>query len=477
MERDLLPRPARALRALSQALCLASCAAAAHPAEVPSPAQLDRRALYDSLASEDRTTPVVRIVQAVTPAVVFIQTELHQQVQTIFGPSGRVVNGAGTGVVIQERGYVITNYHVVEGANRITVSFDGDPGRYTAQLVSFVREEDLALLRIIDIPPSLARGARPAGDDGEAADGDGPGFPTVRWGTSVDLMPGEPVVAIGNPHGQAYTVSTGIISGLHRDISVPQRGLHFRGLIQTDASINRGNSGGPLLNIRGELIGINSAMNEAAENIGFAIPVDRVKQVLTDALFPQARASWLGFELAEDDSLRVSSVIPDGPAQQAGICEGDVLVALDGRPVRSAQDFIERRLEVLPRGRVRVEVRHAGRVETRELVAWEPLDGLLFERLGITVAERRFADRVFVQVDKVRTGGPADQIGMRQGDLIPALRPEVRRGARAYRVQDREVLAALVDLLERDTFIELDVYRDSEGRGNYERLTGRLKLR
>ena len=101
---------------------------------------------------------------------------------------------------------------------------------------------------------------------------------------------------------RGYTVSTGIISGLHRDVSVPGRDLNFRGLIQTDASINFGNSGGPLLNIHGELIGINTVMNASAENIGFAIPVDRVRQVLEDVLFPNARRTWLGFDVVEDAS-------------------------------------------------------------------------------------------------------------------------------------------------------------------------------
>ncbi|MEZ6013827.1 MAG: trypsin-like peptidase domain-containing protein [Planctomycetota bacterium] len=464
------------LQALGALALTGSCALATEVTRGPQLAQpQDRAALYDSLASEARETPIVRIVRAATPAVVFIQTEAYQQVQTLFGPSARVVNGAGSGVVIHPWGYVVTNYHVVEGARRITVSFDGDPGRYNAQLVSFVREEDLALLKILEVPESLrtanattvpAGGAQPQVE-----------FPTVRWGTSVDLMPGEPVVAIGNPHGQTYTVSSGIISGLHRDIAVPQRELHFHGLIQTDASINRGNSGGPLLNIRGELIGINSAMNEAAENIGYAIPVDRVKQVLTDALLPQARASWLGFEVAEDASLTVVEVTPDGPAQQAGICEGDVVIAIDGAEVTNNEEFVLRCLQVPPGGKVRVDVRHAGRVESRQLVAWEPLDGILFRRMGVTVSERQFGGRVFVQIDRIGSGGPAEQIGMLAGDLIPALRPEARRTNSAFRIQDREVLAAIVDTLDVGTFVELEVYRDSDGDQNYERLSGRLKLR
>jgi len=448
--------------------------------DVPRPAgpvsAEDRSALYDSLQNEPRENQVVRVVRAVTPSVVFIQTEAYQQVRGPFGTQDRVVSGAGTGVIVHPLGYVVTNYHVVEGARTVTVSFDGDPGRYRAQIVSFVREEDLALLRIIDVPESLRsnRGAVAASHQAEVP----AEFPTVRWGTSYDLMPGESVIAIGNPHGQTYTVSTGIISGLHRDIDVQQRGLHFSGLIQTDASINRGNSGGPLLNIRGELIGINSAMNEAAENMGFAIPVDRVRQVLTDALFPQARASWLGFKVGEGDSLRVARVVSDGPAEAAGICEGDQVVAIDGVDMKNAEDFLMGSLQVSPGARARITVRRGRDLLQRELLAWEPLDGLLFERLGATVDEYVVAGRKYVRVVRVREGGPAHQIGMLPGDLLPALRPELQgqRGGAAYRIQDRAVLAGIVDRLEEGTFIEFDVRRDN-GQRMYELLNGRLKLR
>ena len=164
-------------------------------------------------------------------------------VRTILGTRQRLATGAGSGVVIHPRGLIVTNYHVVEGAQNIRVSFEGEPESYVAELMSFVREEDLALLKIRPDQGRLAR--PPAGRQGgglRTADARRE-FPTVRLGTSADLMPGERVVAIGSPHGQAYTVSTGIISGLHRDVSVPNRNLSFRGLIQTDASINLGNSG------------------------------------------------------------------------------------------------------------------------------------------------------------------------------------------------------------------------------------------
>ena len=210
---------------------------------------------------------------------------------------------------------------MVEGAQQITVSYDGDPNEYPARMMSAVREEDLALLKIEPVDNGSAT---------ELPDWDGDGiadlrpagersFPTVRMGTSSDLMPGERVVAIGNPHGQTYTVSTGIISGLYREVPVPGRQLHFRGLIQTDASVNRGNSGGPP-NIHGELIGINTVMNTDAENIGFAIPVDRSQT--SPIACPDARRAWPRRGGA-GRRARGHPGLGSGPAAAAGICQAD----------------------------------------------------------------------------------------------------------------------------------------------------------
>ena len=187
-----------------------------------------------------------RIVKTVTPSVVFVETEAYQRVRTILGTRQRLATGAGSGVVIHPRGLIVTNYHVVEGAQNIRVSFEGEPESYVAELMSFVREEDLALLKI---RPDHGRRGRGPRRDVKVADlrtaGERREFPTVRLGTSADLMPGERVVAIGSPHGQAYTVSTGIISGSAPGRPVPNRQLSFRGLIQTDASINLGQLGRP----------------------------------------------------------------------------------------------------------------------------------------------------------------------------------------------------------------------------------------
>ena len=227
-----------------------------------------------------RITPEVLVVRSTAPSVVYIETDVKQVVRTWLGDTERMAQSSGSGAVIFDQGYIVTNYHVVRGANAIRVSFDKtyDDKVYEARLISYVAEEDLALIKI---------------------DGPSP-FPTVPLGISSDLMIGEKVLAIGNPYGQTNTVSSGIISGLHRELEIPAENLSFTNLIQTDASINPGNSGGPLLNINGDLIGINAAMRTGAENIGFAIPIDRVVQVLEEHLLStRLAAAWLGFEVDE----------------------------------------------------------------------------------------------------------------------------------------------------------------------------------
>ena len=202
----------------------------------------------EALKRYSRITPVVEVYRTVSPSVVFIQTKPASRVRSVLGNRSPIPNsgGSGTGVVIQEDGYLVTNFHVVRDADpaQIQVSFEDDPTPYRAELLSYRELEDLALLRII----GPMRGAKqiniPAGQQGKLKrDGtlEGPRtkFPTVRMGTSADLMPGERVIAIGNPHGQTHTVTEGIISGLHRDVQVGGRyGQIFPNLIQTDASIN-----------------------------------------------------------------------------------------------------------------------------------------------------------------------------------------------------------------------------------------------
>ncbi len=410
------------------------------------------------LAAQDRNrqlrvTPVVTVARDASPAVVYIQTGGEKTVgMNIWG---RLITqqftGSGSGVVIHKDGFLITNYHVVKDAAQISVSFDRDhdEATYRAQLVSFVEDQDLALLKI---------------------DGD-KDFPTIPLGTSSDLMLGESVIAIGNPYGQTHTVSQGIISGLHRNVQIPNAQLTFDDLIQTDASINPGNSGGPLLNVFGELIGINSAMNVQAQNIGFAIPIDRVKQVLEEQLLaPQSASAWLGFDVdPQDQHLQVRDVVPGSPAFAAGLREGDCIVALGGQDVRSQDDYRLARIGLIPSREVEMRVERDGESRNVQLAPWEKVDGLLYQHLGLRVKNRDNWSGSAVVVTGLRPDGPAAKLGLKAGDILDAVRLQAGPRPQSWRIDSRETFARLVQHLAPGTSIEVAIYRDVDGDGRLTR--------
>lgn len=406
------------------------------------------------LQDQNRITPIVEVIRRTRPAVVSIQTNAPateiRTLEQLFRGGGRGGGASGSGAVIFEDGYIVTNFHVVSAARengRIVVRFDpaDDPEPYEARLISFVEEEDLALIKI---------------------DGPKP-FPTIPLCASDPIL-GETVIAIGNPFGQSHTVSTGIISGMHRNIQAS--GRVFENLIQTDASINLGNSGGPLLNVNGEIIGLNTAMNMAAENIGFAIPVDRIRRVLKDELLSISKArTWLGYAL-EPEGVVVREVYPDGPAAAAGLSAGDRLVTFNGRDVQDRQGYQLARLAVEPGSEVNVEVERQRERLQLKVKAWNFVDGFLFERTGLTV-EPIFLGRgawgeQLIQVTRVQHEGPADVLGLRVGDVIRAVRPE---GWRPSKLKNGEDLAFLILRLEPGTEVEVEIWRDDDGDGYYER--------
>lgn len=192
-----------------------------------------------------RMTPIVRAVRNARPSVVNIQGQKTVPDEAHAGAT-RQVNGMGTGVVIDPRGYILTNHHVVDGVRQIRVTLD-DGKVSIAQIIARDRQTDLAVIKI----------------------NAGRSLPTITIGTSADLMPGEPVIAVGNAYGYEHTVTRGIISALNRDVQVSDTQA-YDDLIQTDASINPGNSGGPLLNIEGKMVGVNVAVRAGAQGIGFA---------------------------------------------------------------------------------------------------------------------------------------------------------------------------------------------------------------
>ncbi|MEO0649812.1 MAG: trypsin-like peptidase domain-containing protein [Planctomycetota bacterium] len=401
-----------------------------------------------------RMTPEVMVVQAAMPAVVHIETEVVvQSGWGIFGPQERAATSSGSGVVIFEDGFVVTNFHVVKGARQLRVRFDPaqDERVYTATIVSSVPEEDLALLKI---------------------DAEGP-FPTVPLGTSSDLMIAEPVIAIGNPYGQSMTVSRGIISGKHRDVQAD--GLRFTDLIQTDASINPGNSGGPLLNINGQLIGINTVVNRAAENMGFAIAVDRVREVLEESLLsPSMAAAWFGFELGAEDTV-VTDVMPGSPADLAELRTGDRIVGIDGRAVGTLEEFTRARLPIQPGKLVRLGIERRGRPRVIEVSGWNRRDATLYQRMGVLVEQAVLGGnrlRRYLQVADVAPKSPAATLGLRVGDLIEAYAVAGSRTARPAR--SAEELAILLSSLPPETGLVLDILRDSNGNSIYESRGGEL---
>ena len=421
------------------------------PAHLGQESELDR--LLDGLSPEEqharRVTDEVLVVQRASPAVVYIETDGVRERQSFWGIERQPVQGSGSGMVIRDEGFIVTNYHVVRGARTITVSFqeDIDPRQYAADVVSFVAEEDLALLKI-------------RGEEGQR-------FPTVPLGTSADLMIGERVVAIGNPYGHTHTVSVGIISGLHRDVNVGDGmngTLHFDDLIQTDASINQGNSGGPLLNINGELIGVNSAVNVRAENIGFAIPVDRVRQVLEDELLgAHMNRAWLGFQVSEDDDLEVTTVTAGGPAEQVGLKVGDRIVAIGDRDLEGLEQYRFERVGLQPSEPVRLRVVRGGRERNLTIPSWDRVTGLLFERMGLEAIERRTSNRgrtgYALEVLRVYEGGPAQAVGLQPGDWLLAVMPEGEKGSR---VPTRVDLAGVISGLPAQTPLTIEIQRERQ---------------
>jgi serine protease Do len=401
-----------------------------------------------------RRTPVVELIERVKPAVVSITTNVSRQASDWFGRTFVIdtAGPSGTGVVIYEDGFIITNYHVIAGATQIQVRFDesDDANVYDAVLVSERRGEDLALLKIKADDP----------------------FHTVTMCETEPIL-GEPVIAIGNAYGHSHTVSTGIISGLHRNIST-REGLHFDNLIQTDASINPGNSGGPLLNIEGELIGINSAMQGTAENIGFAIPVGRVRKVLSEQLLALSEArAWLGFEV-DEETLTVRAVVPGGPADQAGLALGDRLTALDGHLLAvlegESRDVYRRvRISIQPGEVVPLRVQRGKSELALQITAGNRVDGILFERMGLMLEVvyigPRGQGRPYLQLRAVQPGGPAEQAGLRAEDVLTTVkRPRRKTDEYFHRPSD---LAGVVAQLAPGAVLTVEVWRDLDGDGIY----------
>jgi serine protease Do len=365
-----------------------------------------------------RMTPLVRAVQSCRLSVVNLRGRKTVPVDSNNdGPGAKLkqVNGMGTGVVIDSRGYVLTNYHVVEGVKVIEVT-TADRQKTTAKLLAHDPETDLAILKIETAKP----------------------LPTIKIGTSSDLLLAEQVTAVGNAYGYEHTVTVGIISALSRTVQVNDDQI-YRNLIQTDAAINPGNSGGPLLNINGEMIGINVAVRIGAQGIAFAIPVNDAIEVaaeLMSQIVPGEIMHGLSTRTVYVDDrpqLVVESVLPRSPAAQVGLVDGDRIVSINGKEVSWDLDFQTALLNSVTDKTLSLGVVHADQRSDVVLklttsstisptsIAWVPL-GLKLDPISAKeMANRHPNYKRGLRVLEVRPNSPAEAEGIMPGDILVAM--------------------------------------------------------
>lgn len=364
-----------------------------------------------------RRSPVVQVVEKVSPAVVYVGTV--QVVETrfrrrtfddfFFGPQEerRAVEGLGSGVIIDASGLIVTNDHVIRGASEIHVVL-ADGRQVDAEVIGSDSDTDLAVLKINTKGP----------------------LPFAKLGTSSDLMIGESVIAIGSPLGLKKTVTVGVVSALGRSIRNDDR--VFNDFIQTDASINPGNSGGPLLNIDGEVIGINSAIIASAQNIGFAIPADKVQRIVTELTqYGKVRPSWVGLDvqpLSVELSRRlgwdrtfgavVSAVEEGSPAASAGVQRGDVVMQVGTTQVENADDLRSRLRNATAKSPVSLKIFRNGVELTLSVAPIEfpqkLVDSTVWDRLGLRLKPVQGG----MSISAVRPNTAANQAGLEPGDVV-----------------------------------------------------------
>jgi len=427
----------RALGGLACVLVLAS-SAWAQPQVGPAPAApapaIDAksvlRALEDAFSAvADRATPAVVNVSTVPKKAPAATPEEQERFREFFGEEffdryfrrrREEPRSTGSGVIVDPSGYILTNNHVIENSDDITVRLS-DSRKFTARLVGRDPKTDLAVLKV-EAPAPL---------------------PVAELGDSDHLRVGQWAIAIGNPFGLDRTVTVGIVSATARTrVGVAT----YESFIQTDASINPGNSGGPLLNIDGKVIGINTAIVAAGQGIGFSIPINMAKGVMRQ-LITRGRVvrGWLGiviqdvtdelsasFGVREREGVLIADVMKGGPADAAGLRAGDVIVEFGGVPVKEVPD-LQRQAANAPPGQrlglvvVRDHARVPVTVTVGEMPSEEPTEvaaegddwGFTVEALGADATRRLdLAVSHGVLVTNVAPGSPAERAGLHRGDVI-----------------------------------------------------------
>jgi serine protease Do len=415
-------------------------------------------------AQFERRTPTVRAVELIGPAVVNIRGQnrvafrpgldmfpmMEDEIESD-GQGNQFANRSlGSGVIVHPDGYVVTNEHVVSGTQRIKIKLR-DGREFVATVLNANRDNDVGVLKI---------------------EGPGP-FPYAELGNSDDLLVGEPTIALGNPFGLSNSVTDGILSAVGRSVRFRNREV-FSDFLQTSAIINPGNSGGPLLDINGRVIGINVAIDNRGPGISYAIPINRVKEVMTTLLEPEmTKLAWLGIEPRVENGALVAAEVPEsGPAYAEGVRVGDRILAVGTPRVTTPFQFNIALPNHRPGQSVPVRIQRTDRTEVvrdiplrplplEDLVAGGPAS---IPSIGLVIADltRAAALRLHIPsnlfgpvVMGVEPGSSAESIGIEKGDVIMQIgslaTPSVQTFMRGLRYYDRRGSA------------EIRVYREKEG--------------
>ena len=434
------------------------------------------------------------IAKAAEPIVVNIRTESRQPARDLneffgggddlfrrfFGQPGspqdrmpreQVAVAAGSGFIISRDGLILTNNHVVEGATKIEVSLYGDDAQvsYRAKVIGRDQLTDSALIELVDKPKTT--------------------LPEARFGDSSQMQPGDWVMAIGNPFNLAHTVSVGVISAVGRPF--PTAEGRSQEVLQTDAAINPGNSGGPLLNLRGEVIGINTAIysNQSTGNIGigFAVPINVVRELLPQLRTGKVTRGRIGvqvtpvspdaleeFGLKERRGALVASVEASGPAGQAGVRPGDVILEFNGKPIAKANDLPAAVAQVTPGAKAPLKVWRnksetsldvtVGELPNERVAQAAPEAAKPQGRLGVAVRPLSNEEARALQSEGglvvQQASGPAAKAGLRAGDVIVAVNGQPTRTVDELRKQVNEAKGKLAVLVERQgqrVFVPVDI--------------------
>ncbi len=452
----------------SVACCLGVSVLAGIPAVAPLQAAAPdsrRDAPGDAVA---RVMPCV--VNIGTETIVNVRDPFDQLLQEFWGPYYRrrapqAQYSLGSGVIIDEAGYILTNEHVVRRASRIWVKLSDESGgrEYEAKRVAGNPGSDVALLQIQAKP--------------------GEKFKAVRFAADDDLLLGETVLALGNPFGLGGSVSRGILSSRSRRPPVENAPLDVADWLQTDAAINPGNSGGPLVNLHGELIGLNVAVFREGQGIGFAIPIKRVTSALSQIFSPELKHLWFGARVRPGASLAVTSVEPGSPAEKAGLRTGDVIIGINGKTPRGYIEFIQElnasgdqrdvsltlqrgdsRSSATLRLTMETTVFNAALIKQKSGVSVQEITADLAEQLGLATTEG-------LLVASVDRASPGAEAGLQRGHII--------LGIDDQRLQDVVSAAKVLYAKKRGETVPLEVLvqRRQGAFITAERVSAELKVR